>query len=185
MNRFLPVLLLMAVLLCCKSKKKDEKKDFFSIIPVLQGQVKAMDSSLQRIIAIRTENNRSDTIDVHRDEFRTYARDFLSLPDITKGDRKDSFDESVMFDEPTRSILLNYTTTDPDEEIRRETVVLEADENSNGEVKTIIVDWFKEYDDSTVIRNMVWQMDKEFKVITKTTPVNQEEKVRILHVKWE
>ncbi len=184
MNWFMLSLLSLLLLISCKSKKEDEKT-FFSLTPFIQSQVKAMDSSISRIIAIRTTDAGTDTIDVHRDEFRTYAKDFLSLPDISTKKRKKNFEESVMFDEPSRSVLLNYTPTDADEEIRRETIILNTDAKGNGEVKSFIVDWFQDTKDSVVIKNMLWHVNKSFQVITKTTPANQQERISVLEVKWE
>ena len=190
MNRFSVCFLLLIALISCKSKKKNDVH-FFSIVPVLKGQVKYVDSSANRIMAIyRADDSDPDTSIISKEEFRALAGEFLSLPDITSHGNKSDYEESVMPEEATSSVLLNYTTTAPDQEIRRETVVLRSVQNptanvQNGEVKSIIVDLFKENDDSTVIKNMLWQVDQEFQIVTKTTLTNQPEKVRILRVKWE
>ena len=183
---FLLVIVLFSVSSCkSRKKKKEPETKFFALIPFLRSQVAAMDTSINPIIAITTTDSGTDTVDVHRADFKQYAIDFLSIPDISSEETKENYTESVMYDEPTNSILLNYTPINSDEDIRRETIILDSDEKGEGEVKTVIIDWFRESKDSVVIKNMIWQVDKSFQVITKTTPANQQEKIRILEVKWE
>jgi hypothetical protein len=185
MNRNAIWVLLLLIVPACKNKeKKDEKKNYFTVLPFLQAQLARLDTSKYSFTVIETGAHGSDTFTIPASRVREYAKDFLSLPDIASESMKDDFTESVIFDEPSKSILLNYTPNDPEQEIRRETIVLNADEKGEGEVQTIIIDWFQENKDATIIKNMLWEVDKKFQVITKTSDGVKPEEIRTLSVRW-
>jgi hypothetical protein len=186
MNRFFSGVLILVVLAACKHKKKteDENGSFFSVLSYIQSQVKQIDTSLYRLIRIETVNNISDTLFIKREDFRAYAKDFLSIPDISSGDKKDDYQESNLYDDMLKSAVLNYTAKNPDDEIRRETVMLDQDPNGNSLVNTIIIDQLKTTKDSSVEKNMLWQVNKRFQVVTKSQLPGQPEKIRKLEVVW-
>ena len=84
-----------------------------------------------------------------------------------------------------KSVIYTYTTRDPDEEVRRETLMLYPDESGTATLRTIIVDRLKSQGDVTIEKNMTWHIDRRFQVITKTAKETEPEKVSVLIVKWE
>jgi hypothetical protein len=189
MNKIIIYTLIILVVVCCKNKKKKdpaEEVKFFSVLSYLQAQVKKVDTSLYRITKIEIEDGRSDTTIVPREKFRDLARDFVTIPDISSEEKKENYESSNVFDETLNHVLMTYTTKDPDEEVRRQTIMVEP--NISGEeskVKTIIIDWMKSTDDSLVQKNMTWHVDNHFQVIKKIEKSDQPEKIKILRVKWE
>jgi len=188
MNKLLYCFFLMPALMCCKSKKntEEEKKgDFFSVLSLVQSQVKKVDSSAGQIRKIEKKEGVSDTIVISREEFRRYAQDFLMIPDISTPERKKLYEESKGPDKSTNSILYTYTTKDQDQEVQRETVMFEPDSAGIAQLSVIIIDLMKTNGDSTVIKNMIWYVDRSFHVITKTSKDTGPEQVRSVMVKWD
>ncbi|MFL5741709.1 MAG: hypothetical protein ACJ75B_15895 [Flavisolibacter sp.] len=188
MNKWITYFILLLALLSCKHKKKDRNENkgpYFSVVSFIQSQVKNVDTSLYRITKIESSDSRSDTTIISREAFRECARDFLSLPDITSAKQKENYDESTLFDEVLNNVLLTYTPINPEDEIRRETVMLQPDESGNSQVKTIIVNQMISAKDSTVEKDLTWHVDRRFQVVTKVTKPNEPEKIRTLVVEWQ
>jgi hypothetical protein len=175
------------VFLSCKNKKKKEDKNgpFYTVLPFLNEQVKTVDSSLYRITKITSVDSISDTAIIAREAFRATAQDFLTIPDISAAAVKEGYNESDSYDELLKNVILTYTAKDPEAEIQRETVMLEPDESGNSKVKTIIIDRVRNQNDSTIVKNMLWEVNKSFQVITKTQWKDRPEKISTLLVKWE
>ena len=187
MNKWIFCLLLAPGLVSCKSKKKEEenKADFFPVLSLLQAQVKKVDSTAAPMRKIEKSGAVSDTVVIGREEFRRYAQDFLNIPDISTPERKKLYEESKGPDKSTNSILYTYTTKDPDQEVRRETVMFEPDSSGIALLSVIIIDLMKSNGDSTMIKNMVWYVDRSFHIITKTTKETGPEQLRSVLVKWD
>lgn len=191
MNKILLCFFLIAVTtIACKSKSKKETRntnqDFFAVLSYMQSQVKHIDTSLYRITKIETTDHISDTTVISRDLFRKYAQDFLNIPDIASDEKKDNYSVSNSYDADLQSTLLTYMATDPEEEVRRETVMLEPDPAGGvNNVSTIIINRFQPSKDSTVEKEMTWYVNSHFQVVTKIHKADQPEKIKILQVKWE
>jgi hypothetical protein len=185
MNRRTSSWLLLLVLAGCGPKDPEEDKTYFSVVDFARGQVKKVDSSGVRITRILTEDGRSDTALIGKPEFRSYASEFTSLPDISTGSRKRHYEESNSYDDLMNNVLLSYTTSDPDEEVRRQTLMLEPDENGNTHMRTVLVNHIRAAGDSTVEKDLTWHVDRRFQVVTKVRRKDQPEKISVLVVKWE
>ena len=188
MTKWIIIACAIVSLTACKGKKKHKEGDtnYFPVLSYIRGQVADIDTSLYRIMKIETVGSTSDTTFLKREEFRKYAADFLNLPDITSAKWKDDYDETKMYDEYLKSVILTYTTTEPDNEVKREDVIVnpQPDENGNSEVKTIIIDKWSKQDDENIHKNMVWQSNKRFLILTKTDRDQQPEKVKKLEIVW-
>jgi len=187
MNKILIGLICTISLAACKTKKKKdaEATQFFPVLSFLKGQAKHIDTSLYRIVKIETIDSTSTTTYIKREEFSKYAQDFLELPDISSDKWKDDYEETRMFDGELNNVILTYTTTDEDNKIRREDVMLEPNNaGTNSEVKNVIINTLQPGKDSTVEKNMVWYVNKRFTVITKVQWANQPEKIKKLEIIW-
>lgn len=172
-------------LAACKNKKKNENAEsFFPVLSFLQSQVRGIDTSLYRIVRLEKQDGQSNTTYISRNDFRSVAAPFLNLPDISAGDLKDDYEESKIFEQASNQVILTYTTNEKDNEIQREDVILGPGTNEFDKVETIIIHQMKNAGDSTVIRNMVWYVDKRFTIVTKTQKANGPEKVNTVEVVW-
>jgi hypothetical protein len=187
MNKLLAGLICIACLAGCKAKKKetDEESKFFPVLSFIKGQAKDIDTSLYRIVKVETIDSASTTTYIKREEFNKYAKDFLDLPDISSDKWKDDYEETKMFDDVLNNVILTYTTTKPDNEVRREDVMLDpTNASGNSEVKNIIINTLQSKGDSTIEKNMVWYVNKRFTVVTKIQKANQPEKIKKLELIW-
>lgn len=186
MNKWTCCLLVFSICLSCKSKKNNnDQESWFAVLPYLQSQVKQVDTSLHRIIKVETVDSTADTTFIPREEFRKYAQDFLDIPDISTGDKRDDYEESKMYDDVLNNVILSYTANKPGEEIRREDVTLTpGPSGGTSEVRTIFINRIQNNGGNTVEKNMLWQVDKKFQIVTKTQPSAGPGKVKKLEVIW-
>lgn len=183
MNKWL-IVPLACLLFSCKSGKKEEAGDFFPVLSYLKSQVAHVDTSLYRIIKITTVDNRNDTAYIRREDFRKEAADFLSIPDITGKKLSHDYQETEIYDESLGSVILSYMPTEEDAEIRRQEVVIEPNQAEGDKVKSIFIDRLMEKGDVTVRKNMLWQVDQRFRIVTITQHEDGTEKVEKLQVVW-
>jgi hypothetical protein len=187
MNKYLVVGLIGLSLIACKSKKKKQfnENDFFPVAIYLKGQAAAMDSSFATIMAIqKQEGGQPDTTYIKREEFKHYAKEFLELPDISSPKLRNDYTVTNMYDDLLGGYVFTYTTDEKDNPIKKEDVILEPGEDGQNKIKTVNVDWWSSKGDSTIQKNMLWEANKRFLIITKVTTGNQPEKIRTLEVKW-
>lgn len=184
MNKWLTVPLALLLFSCKSGKEEAEGSDFFPVLAYIQSQVSHVDTSLYRIIKITTVGERSDTAYIRREDFRKEAADFLSIPDITKKGLKSDYKETELYDESLGSVILSYMPTEEDAEIRRQEVVIEPNEAEGDKVKSIFIDRLMNKGETTVRKNMLWQVDQRFRIVTITQNEDGTEKVEKLQVVW-
>jgi hypothetical protein len=134
---------------------------------------------------METIDTTTSTTYIRREDFRKYAEPFLEIPDITANKWQEDYKETKMFDEAMNKIILTYTTAEPKNEVRREDVVLDpTNAEGNSEVTTIIINTVRDFKDSSIEKNMVWYVDKIFKIVTKFQKAGHPEKVKQVEVIW-
>jgi|SRR4051812_46574455 hypothetical protein len=188
MNKTIFLCSFAALLVACHGKSDKSANGqgaYVSVVSYLNAQARQIDTSLYRITVIQTEDSLSDTTIIARENFRDYAKDFLKLPDIASNSLKDHYTEAVNYDPVLNSQLITYTAKEPEDEVRRETIMMETDENVNSSIKTIIINKIETSKDSTVEKDMTWHVGSRFQVVTKTRKTDQPEIIRMLLVKWE
>ena len=185
MMRILIVLVACACLVSCHSKKKEKKDKPFPVVSFLKGQVKEMDTASHHFTKIEIADGHSDTVAVTSADFKKYAKDFTELPDISSDRKKDDYDQSNTYDDYMRKSILTYTAQEPDDEIRRESVILGTNEKAEGNVETIVISRVQTENDATVEKEMTWHVNRRFQVVTKTTKPGQPEQIRTLIISWE
>lgn len=184
MNRGL-LFLLSLIIISCKNKSEDKENiSFFPVSSFIKSQVAEIDTSVYPILKIVTTGSLSDTVYIKREDFRQYANDFLNMPDISTKTWNDDYIETKMYDEDLKMVILNYMPKDVDNEIRRQEVMIAPGQQSDDKVKTIIIDRVITNKDSSVQKNMLWQVDKHFQVVTVTNKNSQPEKIQKLKVVW-
>ena len=176
----------LVLLFSCKSEEKEEGRDsgFFPVLTYLKSQVAQVDTSVYSIIKITTVGNQSDTTYIKREDFRKEAADFLSIPDITQKKLKKDYKETELYDESLQSVILSYMPTEDDAEIRRQEVIIEPQQAETDQVKSIFIDRVMEQGKATVRKNMLWQVDNRFQVITRTKSGKEPEQIEKIQVIW-
>jgi hypothetical protein len=186
MNRLVFILLIPLLIGACKNKKRHaDDAQFFPVLTYLKGQVAKMDSSMATIIMIEREGaNPPDTTYLKREEFKNYAKEFLQLPDISSEKLRDDYTVTQMYDDLLNAFVFTYTTTEKEEEIKKQDVILEPGEGGNSEIKTINIDKWAQKGGATEHKNMLWEADRRFLIITKIQTKEAPEKIKTLEVKW-
>jgi hypothetical protein len=184
----LPLAILISLVACNSDKKKSEEKNTDSVTSALsfiKSQVAQIDTSLFVIKKIEIRDSLpADTTDVHRNEFRSLAKDFLDLPDISLDKYKDQYTESKNFTPEINMVSLMTLPKEPSSaEIQKQELLITPD-SEGGKMKTIIVDreWVNK--DSSIIKKMIWQVDKYFQVVIITQMAGQPETTKTLKVVW-
>jgi hypothetical protein len=173
---------------CNGGKEKDDEKNINKVTPALaflKSQAAMIDTSLFVIKKIViTDSLHSDTTDVHRNDFRSLAKDFLDLPDISLKKYKEQYTEAKNYYSDLNLVSLITLPKDPSTaEIQKQELLITPD-SEGGKMKTIIIDreWVNK--DSSVVKKMLWQVDKYFQIVTLKQIAGKPETTQIVKVVW-
>jgi hypothetical protein len=156
---------ILIVLLPASCKEKDSREKFFPVLSFIQSQVADIDTSLYSIRKlVYVDSLRTDTLFIHRKNFREEAKDFLSIPDISASKYRDKYTEDKEFDEMMNRVLITYTPLRPEkEEIQRQEVLIKPDP-AGDKVTNIIINSVVNTKDSAVLKRLLWKVGESFQV---------------------
>ncbi len=179
----LPVWLAMPA---CKSKKKEPEKKFVSVLSLIKSQVAHVDTSLYSIVMIvTTDSLHSDSTYIPREEFRAAAKDFLAIPDLSDKKVAKRYKEETMYDKTINRVVITYTPENPDkEEIQKQELLVTPNAATGDKVNNIIINRVISNRDSFMQKNMLWQMDKSFQVVTTLQKPGKPETTTTKKVTW-
>lgn len=169
----------------CKQKEKSNEEKFFPVLSFIQGQVAAIDTSLYNIRKlVYIDSLRTDTIYIPREQFRAEAKDFLSIPDISSSKYSDRYTEDKQIDETIDRVLLTYLPVKPEkEEIQRQEVLIKQSPSANT-VTNIIINRILDTKDSMVQKKLLWNVNRNFQVVTTKQLKGQPETTSTVEVIW-
>jgi len=187
MKATLTTVLIACVILSisCRGKTKEDKEPFFPVLSYIKSQVADIDTSLysiRKLIVI--DSLKTDTVYLHRENFRDEAKDFLAIPDISSPSYRKRYVEEKLFDETLNRVLLTYTPLNPDkEEIQRQEVLIKPDP-SGDKVTNIIINSVINTRDSSVQKNLLWKVGESFQTTITKQLAGRPEKTSIVKVIW-
>ena len=160
------IVIVCTLLLVCSCGKTAKKESFIPVGSIIKGQVNNIDTSLYTIIKITyVDSNRSDTDYVRREDVRGLAKDFLSIPELSKSKYKEE-----NFPGPTDGVsTFTYTPIHPEkEEFKQIDLIIDPSLEIQGksQITTIIIEKMLTNKDSSVEKKLLWQTDKSFQVTT-------------------
>lgn len=169
----------------CKQKDKSKHEKFFPVLSYIQSQVADIDTSLYSIRKIvSVDSITTDTIFIHREQFREAAKDFLSIPDLSSSKYEDRYTEEKQFDETMNRVMLTYIPLKSEkEEIQRQEVLIKPDP-SGDKVTNIIINQVINSKDSSVQKRLLWMIDESFQIITIKQLKGQPETTSTVKVVW-
>jgi hypothetical protein len=181
---FLPGLLFLLV--ACKSKEKEPDKKFVSVLSLIKSQIAHVDTSLYSIVKIvKKDSLPVDTTYIRREEFESAASDFLSIPDLSDKRVAKKYKEESMYDKTINRVIISYTPLDPSkEEIQKQELLVTPDMARGDKVNNIIITQIINNRDSLMQKNMLWQVDKSFQVVTTLQKPGKPESITVLKVTW-
>src|SRR5436190_12888474 len=182
-------LLSLVLLLCisCKQKKKGKQanEQFLPVLSFIKSQVAQVDTSLNAIRkVVYVDSTRSDTFYYKSEQFREIASDFLRLPDIASPDYDGRYKEESQFDETLNSVILTYLPVEPEKETIQRMQVMIPPDNQVGKISSISIDYTVNSRDSSVLKRMLWQVDKSFQITTIRQLPGQPETTSTYKVIW-
>lgn len=185
-NIFIVLSSLLLLLAACKSKKKEPENKFVSVLSLIKSQVAHVDTSLYSIVKIvKTDSFPDDTIYIRREEFEAEASDFLSIPDLSNQKVAKRYKEETMYDKTMNRVIISYTPLDPaNEEIQKQEFLVTPDIVTGDKINNIIINRIINNRDSLMQKNMLWQMDKSFQVVTTLQKPGKPETISIVKVTW-
>ena len=175
----------LSFIACAGNEKEEKKEPFFPVLSYLKSQVADIDTSLYPIRKlVFVDSLRTDTIYLHRENFRQEAKDFLLVPDISSAAYRKRYIEEKLFDETLNRVLLTYTPVNPEnEEIQRQEVLIKPDP-SGDKVTNIIINSVINTRDSSVQKKLLWKVGESFQTTITKQLAGQPEKTSIVKVMW-
>lgn len=156
---------------------------FFPVTSFLQTQLIAIDSLPVTIMYVVTENSKSDTSWIKKNQRDSILKTFL-VEEIKQDNLTDFFKESTFKDETINAITLTYDAFGkiPDSiHIRHWDVYIDPDK---GKVKKIYIE--KEFLKEGIQQHLIWQSDQFAKIITlKATEKNKLTVVKEEKIVWD
>lgn len=183
-------LLIFAIFLAasCKSKKTETvKKDYISVVSLIEKQVAHVDTSLYSIKQITIiDSLHSDTSYIRREDFRQAAKEFLAIPDLSVKEIAEKYkEEPTRYDQLLDRVIITYTAIDPDKEEYKSQELLVAPGTLEGDkVTNVLVTRSFHNRDSSLLKTMLWRMDKSFQITTTTQKPAQSGKTTTVKVDW-
>lgn len=176
----------------CKSGPKEpaaataEASAPFPVVSYLKSQARHIDTSLYSITKIHKAGGIADTAYLRREDFRTAAQDFLSLPDLSAKELQAKYKETKLYDEDLKKFVLSYVPKDVNdfEQVTREDVIIEPGDAADAQVQTIYIETLNNSNDSTVQKKMTWNVGQSFQVIKLVSRKDQPEEVETTDVTW-
>ena len=178
------------VFAACNTKKPESnpdeepsQKQYFPVADFLKGQIHHADSLPTAMLKIVTENNRSDSSFIQRDEFNAISQDFI-LPELEPRTFEKNFKENSFIDATTQSATFNYTSYNSTLSLQRVDVLATTDEIYS-KVKSIFMQQSISKNDTIIIKKLFWLTNKRFQIVTSVQPPNQPRKVNALTITWD
>lgn len=186
MTRFLSIFVFFFLLLGCKAKNKPPDvpaEEFFPVTDYLKGELARLDTSLATFYKIETVEGVSDTVPIRNADVKRYARDFATLPDISKDDLRKDYQVTHNYDDILNAFVFMFTTNE-DHPVKREDVVLDPAPNAEGknDIQSIFVELWQNKGDTLIRKNMLWESGKNFQVTTvaETGGTQQTKKLQVV-----
>jgi hypothetical protein len=175
----------IVLLFACKQKQKGPEKKYISAVSIIKEEVAHVDTSLYSIIRVDFKDSlHSDTTYIRREEFRAEAKDFLDIPDLYDQKVARRYKESILRDATINKVVITYTPEDPAAEEMQKQELLITPGAIGDKVSTVIIIRSIVNRDSSVQKNMLWQMGKYFQVTTIRQLPGQPQTINTTRVTW-
>lgn len=186
MKNYLLISALIAILFAaCKEKKETKQEPPISVLSIIKGQLNHLDTSLYGVTKYETADNTTDTTYPRRDEIRTIATPFLSLPEIADKNYYENYTEERLIDAQQETLNITSTSKNENAEIQKQIIVIAMADISSGKVQSIFIDRYLPSKDSTIEQKLFWEIDNYFSIGSIIEKENQPDKTRFIKVAWQ
>jgi hypothetical protein len=176
----------LALTTACKQKKEPDAKNFISVLSLIEKQVAHIDTSLYAITkVVYIDSTRSDTTYIRREDFRSVAKEFLDIPDLSVKKVAKKYKEETRYDELLNRVIITYTPENPEEaEIKKQELQVTPNIATGDKVNVILINRVINNRDGFLKKDMLWQMDKSFQIVTTTQQPGKSEIITTTKVTW-
>ena len=180
------IAILMMFIHACKDEDTENKKKFISVLSLIKQQVAHVDTSLYAITQyVYKDSLHIDTSFIRREDFRSVANDFLGIPDLSVNKIARKYKDETMYDETLNRVIISYTPLNAaKEEIQKQEITVTPNMATGDKVNTILISRVINNRDGFLQKEMLWQMDKSFQIITTTQKPGEPEIITTTKVTW-
>lgn len=170
----------------CKQKTETKAKNFISVLSLIENQVAHVDTSLYAITkVVYTDSIHRDTSYIRREDFRSVAKEFLEIPDLSVKKEAKKYKEETRYDELLNRVIITYTPENPEEaEIKKQELQVTPNIATGDKVNVILINRVINNRDGFLKKDMLWQMDKSFQIVTTTQQPGKPEIITTTKVAW-
>jgi hypothetical protein len=171
----------------CHRKEKEPGKKFISVLSLIREQVAHVDTSLYSIVkVVSTDSLHHDTTYIAREQFGAVANEFLEIPDLSDSKVAKRYkEEPAIYDEMLNRVIITYLPVDPArEEFKRQELLATPVPGEDSKINNILIVREISNRDSFLQKNMLWQMDKYFQIVTRSQKPGQPEIITTTRVTW-
>jgi hypothetical protein len=188
MNHLLIFIFSTLFVISCKTKKPKPEvpaADFFPVKSYLQGQLAQLDTSSSSFYKVETIDGFSDTTTIRNSDVKGYAGSFTNIPDISAADTKNDYTIDHLYDDMLEAFVFTFTTKES-HPIKREDVVLDPQLNDQGknDIKSVFIQMDEMRKDTLVQKNLLWEANKNFRIITTIEAPNLPAQTKTIQVFW-
>jgi hypothetical protein len=184
-NYLFTSIILCIFILGCKEKSKTKQEPPISAVSIIKGQLQHLDTSLYQVMKIENLGGKSDTTVIKRDEIRSLAASFLSLPDIANNKYYDRYKEERLIDPDQGTLSITAFANNGDAEIQKQMLFISLSDIANGKVKSIYIDRQRTEGDYMIEEKLFWEMDDYFSIQSIMHKQNEPEKTRFIKIMWQ
>ena len=169
----------------CKEKKEETKEPPISALSIIKGQLNHLDTSFYQLMKFETQNGKTDSTYIKREEVRALATDFLSLNDISQADYFENYEEVRLIEADQNTLSITSTAKKTSEEIQKQIIIIPLDEVASGKVESIYIDRWAQINDSSIQQKLFWQIGQYFRIGSIIQQGNEPEIIHTLKVTWK
>lgn len=190
MKNLIPLFAILFLFNACgdnaEEKESSDNSAIIPAVPFIKSQLAMIDTSLFAIRKIESTDTLSpDTLDVHRNMVRELAKEFTSLPDLSLKEYSDKYKQSKNYYEDLNRIsFVTLPAKEAEAGIQKQEVIIIPD-SEGGKMNKIIIDQEWVTRDSSIKKNLIWQVDEYFQITTLRQLPGQPEKIHVLKVTWQ
>ncbi|HEY6900817.1 MAG TPA: hypothetical protein VI233_09250, partial [Puia sp.] len=148
------------------AKADSTKNVFFPVADFLESEILQVDSMPLGLKKFTTRNGKTDSTFILLPEFNALALKFLPA-DLRNGSFEKNFTESSFVDKTTQSVTFSYTSTVPEQVLRR-VDVLTLPGNGAMHVRSIYLETNRKSGDSSIFEKLYWRAGRSFQIATST-----------------
>ncbi len=164
-------------------KQVDQAEDsspFFQVSQYIQQQIEEVKRIPYFIYRIDIIDSHKDSVVITTPIFEQLAQQFLKS-DISKNEQKKDYVENIFHDQTTKTFTISYSTLNKELEVQNIDILLQEDGRT---VKRIFLRKFYNYPDSSVIEQLSWKADEDFRINRVVQIPGKKEKTQQTIVVW-